>query len=139
MTNKPSRRERLARFRDLMRNAADLSEPVNYFLDHLAGDREFIRESQPGDPGLDEILVTVAARLCGPGTPLRASLFLQCGELWHGSCVFGRRIATILYDRGSDVGIVALPLGDRTELVRFSVLMGFPVSGEHGTDTEGLN
>jgi hypothetical protein len=53
MMKKLSRHARVARLRDLMESATDLTEPVNYFLDHLAEDRKFMRRSQPAplEPG----------------------------------------------------------------------------------------
>ena len=139
MTRKLSRRERLARLRDLMQSAADLSEPVNYFLAKLASDQKFIRQSKPGDPGLGEILETVAERFCEPGTPVSLAVFYRYAKLWHGLCLFGSQGATVLYHAGIDVGIVALPMGERTKLVRFSVLATSPAPGVDGADTEGDN
>lgn len=135
MTRKLSRRERLARLRDLMQSAADLSEPVNYFLAKLANDEEFIYQSKPGNPGLAEILAAIAERFCEPGTLVSLAVCHRYANLWHGLYLFGSQSATVLYHSGIDVGIVALPMGERTELVRFSI---FAMSSTSGADDEGM-
>jgi hypothetical protein len=55
-------------------------------------------------------------------------MIMQYERLWHGSCVLGDRFATVLYHSGIDVGVVATPVGDQTELVRFRVIRPEPLS-----------
>jgi hypothetical protein len=114
MTRKLSRRERVARLRDLMQNATDLSKPVNYFSAKLAGDRKFIRQSKPGDPELDEVLRAIAQRVFGPGTPIQHQRFLRYGQLWHGVCFVGPNPAVVLYHAEIDTGILTVYTGRST-------------------------
>ena len=132
MVKKPSRRARVARLRDLMQDATHLSEPVEYFLDHLAEDRKFIRQSQSAvlEPGglLDAAIHRIAAHLFGPGTQVGGAMLVRYEKLWHGSCALGGRLATVLYHSGIDVGLLAVPAGGQTELVRFTVIRPAPLS-----------
>ena len=119
-TRPASRRQRLARLRDLMHSACDLSEPVTYFLDQLAQDPVFCRRSQPGDPGLDPILRAIAVAVFGPGGVVRERSLRCYGGLWHGRCVFASGEATVLYHGDVDVGIIDLPLEGGRAFIRFN-------------------
>ena len=129
MATEPPWNEHLSALRDLMKNATDLAEPVNYFLDHLAEDRAFMQQSTWDAPRLDTVLAATAEKLLGPGTVVQLAIFQRSGELAHGTCMFGVLPATVLYDSGINVGIVAVPTGGKTELMRFRVI-ATPVRGE---------
>lgn len=122
-----SRRARLARLRALIAGEKDLVKPLNYFLKHLASDPGFMDQSKPGDPGLDAILQGIGAQLLGPDMSLGGQCFLRYGPLWHGGSVFGATMATVLYDGEHDIGIMAVPVGGKTALIRFTLLpVGMP-------------
>lgn len=67
------------------------------------------------------------------------AVFYRRAKLWHALCLFGNQGATVLYHSGIDVGIVALPMGERTELVRSSILATSPAPDADGGSTEGGN
>lgn len=119
-TRRFSRQQRLARMRDLMVSACDLSEPATFFRDQLAVDAVFCARSVPGDPGLDPFLQAMAVAVYGPsGAPGERS-FRCYGELWHGRCDFPSGEAMVLYHGAVDVGIVDLPLEGGRAFLRFS-------------------
>jgi hypothetical protein len=115
-----SRHQRLARLRDLMNSACDLSEPLTYFLDQLARDPVFCQRSAPGDPGLDSILQAIAVAVFGPSGAAGERSFHCYGALWHGRCVFASGEATVLYHGEVDVGIVDMPLEGGRAFLRFN-------------------
>jgi hypothetical protein len=108
------------RLRNLMLRASDLSQPMSYFLDHLATDPVFLQESVPGDPDLDIILQALGQYVLGLGHPLGMRRFFRNGELWHGCCTFGAAAATVLYHGGTDIGLLAIPLEDQHATIRFT-------------------
>jgi hypothetical protein len=119
-TRPSTRRRRLARLRDLMVNACNLEEPVEYFRAQLAGDPVFCARSVPGDPGLDPILHAIVAVVYGPAGVVRERSFRRLRGLWHGRCVFPSGDAFVLYHGGVDVGIVDMPLDGGRAFLRFS-------------------
>jgi hypothetical protein len=121
MTRRHSRKQRLTRLRDLMVNACDLTEPIDYFLEQLANDPVFVCRSVPGEPAFDPILRTIADHLLGPGAPGNWN-FLRHGALWHGGCPVGERVALALYHERLDIGILAIPVDGARMLIRFTVL-----------------
>lgn len=117
-----SRRQRLARMRDLMVSASDISEPVAFFRDHLAVDPVFCARSVPGDPGLDPVLQAIAVAMHGPSGSLGERSFCCHGPLWHGRCDFPSGEAMVLYHSAIDVGIIDLPIEGGRAFLRFSTL-----------------
>lgn len=112
----------MSRLRALIAREKDLAKPLNYFLEHLAGDPGFMQQSEPGDPGLDTVLHGIGAQLLGPDMSLGIQCFLRYGPLWHGGSVFGATMATVLYDSEHDIGIMAVPVRGKTALIRFTLL-----------------
>jgi hypothetical protein len=145
MTSKLSLQERTLRLRDLMRNATDLSEPVNYFMANLAHDRKFLRQSKIGNPGLGPILDTITRRVFGPAIPATLMKFRRYGKLWHGGGVVGVHPLVVMhplvaiYHTEIDIGIFSVHTGSRFERTRFTMRGNSPVSDEHGTDTDDLS
>ena len=139
MTSKLSLQERMIRLRDLMQNAADLYEPIDYFVQSLASERKFIRQSKRGNPRLTPILHSIARRNFGPETPAPRMKFRRYGKLWHGGEFVGVDPAVAIYHTELDIGIFAVHIGRRRETTRFTVLGGSPVPDEHETDTDDLN
>jgi hypothetical protein len=117
------------RLRNLMLRAGDLSQPVSYFLDHLATDPAFLQQSVPGDPDLDIILHALGQYVLGLGHPLGARRFFRNGQLWHGCCTFGAAAATVLYHVGIDIGLLAIPLEDQHATIRFTRIAYISVDG----------
>lgn len=117
------------RLRNLMLHATDLSQPVSYFLDHLAGDPAFLEQSVPGDPDLDVVLHALGHYVLGLAPPLGARRFFRNGPLWHGCCAFGATAATVLYHVGLDIGLMAIQLEDQHATVRFTRVACVSVAG----------
>ena len=117
---RPSARRRMNRLRNLMMHAGDLSQPMSYFLDHLASDPVFLQQSVPENSDLDDVLRAVGWHVLGLVEPLAMRRFFRHGELWHGCCAFGTTPATVLYHRGIDIGLMAVPLADQHATIRFT-------------------
>lgn len=117
------------RLRNLLLRAGDLSQPMSYFLDHLATDPVFLQQSVPGDPDLDVILQALGHYVLGLGHPLGTRRFFRNGQLWHGCCTFGAAAATVLYHVGLDIGLLAIPLEDQHATIRFTLLPFVTVAG----------
>jgi hypothetical protein len=117
------------RLRNLMLRASDLSQPMSYFLDHLATDPVFLQDSVPGDPDLDIILQALGQYVLGLGHPLGMRRFFRNGELWHGCCTFGAAAATVLYHGGTDIGLLAIPLEDQHATIRFTRVACVTIAG----------
>lgn len=108
------------RLRNLMMQAGDLSQPMSYFLDHLASDEVFLQQSVPGNPELDDVLHAIGRCALGLEEPPGTRRFFRNGPLWHGCCSFGARAATVLYHDGVEIGLLAVPLEDQHAIVRFT-------------------
>lgn len=134
MTRRPSRRERVARLLSLLQHATDFAEPFRYFEAKLATDKGLIRQSKPGEPGLDYILHVIADHLFEPGTPVICQRFLRFRRLWHGMCYIRSHPAVLLYHAAANIGILAVYTGYSTEYVRFSVVAKSPVIDQRKTD-----
>lgn len=108
------------RLRNFMLHATDLSQPVSYFLDHLASDPVFLEQSEPGDPDLDIVLQALGHCVLGLAPPLGTRRFFRNGLLWHGCCAFGAATATVLYHVGIDIGLMAIQVEDQHATIRFT-------------------
>lgn len=118
--HRPSARRRMNRLRNFMLHATDLSQPVRYFLDHLASDPVFLEQSEPGDPDLDIVLQALGHCVLGLEPPLGTRRFFRNGPLWHGGCAFGAATATVLYHVGIDIGLMAIQIEDQHATIRFT-------------------
>jgi hypothetical protein len=120
-TRQATRRLRLARLRDLMATACDLAEPMAYFCDHIARDPVFCRRSEPGDPGIDLILQSIAVLMYGPSAVVVERGFHHYGPLWHGRCAFSSGEAMVLYHSDVDVGIMDMSVNGTRAFLRFNI------------------
>jgi hypothetical protein len=85
-------KQHIDKLKELVVASADLTEPIDYFIQHVSTDAEIVRASQPAaSPLLLQVTLGLVKRHCGQGPYVLASLFLHAPayQLWHGGCHLG--------------------------------------------------
>jgi len=117
---------RLGVLKDKLIHAKDLSEVINYFLDHFGSSPEFISLGErTGHAFLEAVIAEVGRQLFGrPVAPAEVLLTrLTEKRFIHGGCTVNGCIGTILFFEDVAVGLLALagpPLMGETKLARFT-------------------
>jgi hypothetical protein len=121
-------KQHIDRLKELVLTSADLTEPIDYFLQHVSTDAEIVRASQlAASPLLLQVTLGLVERHCGQGPYVVASLFLHAPahQLWHGGCYLGGYVAHLIYFDDIQTGILFMAQPQdavNAKYVRFSVV-----------------
>ena len=116
------------RLKELMLKSADLTEPMNYFLQHVITDPEIVRASQPAASALLlHVILELVERHCGQEVFVLAPFLLHVAthRLWHGGCHLGGYVTHVLYFDDIKTGILSIVRpqdAESVEYLRFSVV-----------------
>ena len=121
----------LAVLRERMFHPTDYELAVNYFLEEFAGDKEFVRASDPEKmPHLVAVLGNVVSKAIGRRVELEGALvsFLREHRFVHGNAQADGRIVLFFYFQDADMGMAMLIPGVRGEgdVARFHLTGGLP-------------
>lgn len=121
----------LAVLRERMLHPTDYEQAVSYFLEEFAGDREFIRASDPEPmPPLVAVLGHLAAQAIGQRVELEGALvsYLREHRFVHGNAQADGRVVLFFYFQDVDTGMMMLIPGVRGEgdVARFHLSGGLP-------------
>lgn len=121
----------LAVLRERMLHPTDYEQAVSYFLEEFAGDREFVRASDPEQmPSLVAVLGHLAAQSIGQRVELEGALisYLRQHRFVHGNAQAGGRVVLFFYFEEVDTGMMMLIPGVRGEgdVARFHLTSGLP-------------
>jgi hypothetical protein len=116
--------DKVAALRAIVDHATNLSEPWDYFYDHLAIDDGFLGASEPARcPALEMLVPTMIAKVLGGSEHAVALMLLHYRELdlWHGAFVAGSHVGSVLAFSPLGKGILMLthPKSDMTHNMRF--------------------
>lgn len=121
--------------RDMVQTATDLSEPWNYFFDHLVDDPGFMALGKRVGkaPMLKATLESVGEEVFGGEAQLRRLELqsLRKHDLVHGACFINGCHSTVLFLPDVKMGLLAVSKPGNTQLVRFTE-MGVAPAGEPG-------
>ena len=114
----------LAALREKMLHPTEYESAVYYFLQEFAGDKEFVRASDPEKmPALVAALGNIVSKALGKSTKLNNVLvsYLRAHRFVHGNAQAGERIVLFFYFEEADTGMVMLIPGVRGEgeMIRF--------------------
>jgi hypothetical protein len=121
-------KQHIDRVKELMLKSADLTEPMDYFLQHVITDAEIVRESQPAASALLlHVILELVERHFGQRLFVLAPFLLHAAEyrLWHGGCHLGSYVTHVLYFDDVKTGILSIvkPQDSASvEYLRFSVV-----------------
>jgi len=104
--------------RERMLHPTDYELAVNYFLEEFAGDREFVRASDPEPmPHLVAVLGQVVSRSIGRRVELEGALvsYLREHRFVHGNAQSDGRVVLFFYFQDDDAGMMMLIPGVRGE------------------------
>jgi hypothetical protein len=116
------------RLRELLVASKDLTEPMDYFLQHVITDAEILRASQPAASAmLLHVILELVQRHSGQELFVLAPFFLHAGayRLWHGGCHLGGYVTHVLYFDDVKTGILSIVQHQdpaSVEYLRFSVV-----------------
>lgn len=122
---------RLATLERLTIDSHDLSVPITYFHDEVAGLDVFARESRTGDPGLISQIVEASLKRTLPDFETAESGFyyLEAFRLWHGFASGAKQeFAAFYYFEDIAVGVAHVAeklLNGKSQFIRFS---GVPIN-----------
>ncbi|TAK94860.1 MAG: hypothetical protein EPO07_16045 [Verrucomicrobia bacterium] len=105
--------------RERMLHPTDYELAVNYFLEEFAGDREFVRASDPEKmPKLVAVLGHVVSRAIGRRVELEGTLvsYLRAHRFVHGNAQADGRVVLFFYFQDDDAGVAMLIPGVRGEM-----------------------
>ena len=119
----------LAILRERMLHPTDYERAVSYFLDEFAGDREFVRVSDPEPmPQLVAVLAQVVSQAVGRRVELNNALVshLRVHRFVHGNAQADGRVVLFFYFQADDTGVVMLVPGihGEMEVARFRAAGG---------------
>jgi hypothetical protein len=114
----------LGALREKMLHPKDYEAAVYYFLQEFAGDKDFVRASDPEKmPHLVAVLGNIISKALGKSTKLNNVLvsYLRAHRFVHGNAQAGERIVLFFYFEEIDTGMVMLIPGIRGEgdVIRF--------------------
>ena len=121
-------RQHIDRLKELLVTSADLTEPLDYFLQHVITDPEIVRASEPAASSLLlNITVGLVERHCGEELIVLAPFFLHAPayQLWHGGCHLGAYVTHLVYFDDVKTGLLSIVQPQDTgnaDYVRFSVV-----------------
>ena len=121
-------KQHIDRLKELMLKSADLTEPIDYFLQHVITDAEIVRASQPAAAAmLLHVILELVERHCGQEVFVLAPFFLHAAvyQFWHGGCHLGGYVTHLLYFDDVKTGMLSIvrsqdPGG--VDYLRFSVV-----------------
>jgi hypothetical protein len=121
----------LAVLRERMLHPTDYEKAVHYFLEEFAGDREFVRASDPEPmPELVAVLGRLVSQAVGRQVELDGALVsrLRVHQFMHGNAQADGRVVLFFYFQEGDTGMVMLIPGVRGEgdVMRFHLTGGLP-------------
>src|SRR4051812_36945276 len=117
--------------REKLLHPTDYEAAVYYFLQEFAGDKEFVRASDPEKmPNLVTVLGDVISKALGQATKLTGVLvsYLRDYKFVHGNAQADGRIVLFFYFEEADTGMIMLIPGIRGEgdVLRFRLTGGLP-------------
>jgi hypothetical protein len=104
--------------RERMLHPTDYELAVNYFLEEFAGDREFVRASDPEKmPHLVAVMSNIVSKAIGRPMELEGALvsYLREHRFVHGNARADGRVVLFFYFQDDDTGMVMLIPGVRGE------------------------
>ena len=115
--------------KEKMLHPTDYEAAVYYFLQEFAGDKEFVRASDPGKkPALVAVLGNVVAKAVGRKVKLEGVLVscLREHRFIHGNAQADGRIILFFYFEDADTGMLMLIPGvhGEGEMIRFRLTGG---------------
>lgn len=132
MTELSTLAAKIDHLKSLFVSATEFSEPMTYFFDVLAADRNFLAQGRLlEDPAIKARFLAVLEilhRQLAPEVEGKAQvmnlLWLDEFQLAHGACMIGDRLGVTFYFRDLDMGLsslASLRSGDQVLFSRFSV------------------
>jgi hypothetical protein len=121
-------KQHIDKLKELMLQSANLTEPMDYFLQHVITDAEIVRASQPAASAmLLHVILELIERHCGQEVFVLAPFFLHAAsyQLWHGGCHLGGYVTHLLYFDDVKTGILSIVKPQdpsSVEYLRFSVV-----------------
>ena len=121
-------KQHIDRLKELMLQSANLTEPMDYFLQHVITDAEIVRASQPATSALLlHVILGLVERHCGQELFVLAPFFLHAPayQLWHGGCRLDGYVTHLVYFDDIKTGILSIAQPQDTvnaNYVRFSVV-----------------
>jgi len=117
--------------REKMQHPTDYEAAVYYFLQEFAGDKEFVRASDPEKmPEVVAVLGEVISKALGKKAKLTDVLvsYLRAHRFVHGNAQADGRIVLFFYFQDADTGMIMLIPGVRSEgeVMRFRLTGGLP-------------
>ena len=115
--------------RERMLHPTDYETAVSYFLEEFAGDKAFVRASDPEQmPHLFSVLASVVSKAVGGTMLLESALvsYLRAHRFVHGNARAAGRVVLFFYFEEADTGMVMLIPGVRgeMEIARFKLAGG---------------
>ena len=120
--------EKLSVLKEKLISAKDFKDPWNYFFDYFGEDPAFLQLGhQSRDPNLKIIFEGIGKQLFQKKVKVTNLLLTEIAEysFFHGACFIQGRIATILFFKDIDKGLLAISMSrgsSAVSLVRFSSL-----------------
>jgi hypothetical protein len=121
-------KQHIDRLRELLVASKDLTEPMDYFLQHVITNPEIVRASQPAASAmLLHVILELVERHFGQELFVLAPFFLHAAtyRLWHGGCHLGSYVTHVLYFDDVQTGILSIVKPQDSfsvEYLRFSVV-----------------
>jgi hypothetical protein len=120
--------QHIDRLKELLVTSSDLTEPLDYFLQHVITDPEIVRLSEPAVSSLLlNVTIGLVERHCGQELVVLAPFFLHAPayQFWHGGCHLGAYVTHLLYFDDVKTGMLSIVRPQDTgnaDYVRFSVV-----------------
>jgi hypothetical protein len=121
-------KQHIDRLKELLLTSVVLTDPLDYFLQHVITDPEIVRSSEPAASSLLlNVTVGLVERHCGQELVVLAPFFLHAPayQLWHGGCHLGAYVTHLLYFDDVKTGLLSIVRPQDTgnaDYVRFSVV-----------------
>jgi hypothetical protein len=121
-------KQHIDRLKELLVASKDLTQPMDYFLQHVITDAEIVRASQPAASAmLLHVILELVERHCGQEVFVLAPFFLHAAayQLWHGGCHLGGYVTHLLYFDDVKTGMLSIVKphdSSSVDYLRFSVV-----------------
>ena len=121
-------KQHIDRLKELLVASKDLTEPMDYFLQHVITDAEIVRTSQlAASAMLLHVILELVERHCGQEVFVLAPFFLHAAayRLWHGGCHLGGYVTHLLYFDDVKTGMLSIVKpqdSGSVDYLRFSVV-----------------
>jgi hypothetical protein len=121
-------KQHIDRLKELLLTSVVLTDPLDYFLQHVLTDPEIVRSSEPAASSLLlNVTVGLVERHCGQELVVLAPFFLHAPayQLWHGGCHLGSYVTHLVYFDDVKTGLLSIVRPQDTgnvDYVRFSVV-----------------